>query len=88
MDSQFSVELFGGGLLEYDAAFEDCINATATEEAPWYVLPADQKWFTRYLTSEVLLHTLQEMAPEFPPLDSAEAAKIPAIVEQLEREKK
>ena len=72
---------------EYDAAFEDCINATATEEAPWYVLPADQKWFTRYLTSEVLLHTLQEMAPEFPPLDSAEAAKIPAIVEQLEREK-
>ena len=73
---------------EYDAAFEDCINATATEEAPWYVLPADQKWFTRYLTSEVLLHTLQEMAPEFPPLDSAEAAKIPAIVEQLEREKK
>ena len=72
---------------EYDAAFEDCINATAMEEAPWYVLPADQKWFTRYLTSEVLLHTLQEMAPEFPPLDSAEAAKIPAIVEQLEREK-
>ena len=73
---------------EYDTAFEDCINATATEESPWYVLPADQKWFTRYLTSEVLLHTLQEMAPEFPPLDSAEAAKIPAIVEQLEREKK
>ena len=73
---------------EYDAAFEDCIYASATEEAPWYVLPADQKWFTRYLTSEVLLHTLQEMAPEFPPLDSAEAAKIPAIVEQLEREKK
>ncbi len=71
---------------EYDSAYEDCINATATEESPWYVLPADNKWYTRYLMSEILLDTLKEMAPEFPPLDSDEAAKIPQVMEQLEKE--
>ncbi len=71
---------------EYDSAYEDCINATATEESPWYVLPADNKWYTRYLMSEILLDTLKDMAPEFPPLDSDEAAKIPQVMEQLEKE--
>lgn len=72
---------------EYDRAYEDCVNQTATPEAPWYVLPADKKWFTRYLTSQILLDALTEMNPAFPPLDEAEAAKIPAVMEQLEREK-
>lgn len=71
---------------EYDSAYEDCINATGTEESPWYVLPADNKWYTRYLMSEILLDTLKDMAPEFPPLDSDEAAKIPQVMEQLEKE--
>lgn len=71
---------------EYDAAYEDCINQTATPECPWYVIPADNKWYTRYLVSQLLVDTLEDMAPEFPPMDSAEAAKIPAILEQLERE--
>ena len=34
---------------QYDEAFEDAINATATKESPWYVLPADDKWFTRII---------------------------------------
>lgn len=70
---------------EYDAAYEDAINHTATEEAPWYVLPADDKWYTRYLMSEILLETLTAMAPEFPPLDPAEAAKVPAAMAELEK---
>ncbi|MBR6028089.1 MAG: polyphosphate kinase 2 family protein [Clostridia bacterium] len=68
----------------YDEAFEDAINATATRRSPWYVLPADNKWYTRYLTSQLLLDTLEDMAPEYPPLDPAEAAKIPQCMEQLE----
>ena len=71
---------------EYDRAFENCINATGTEHAPWYVLPADNKWFTRYLMSEVILSTLEDMNPEFPPLDAEEAAKIPLAMQELERE--
>ena len=69
---------------EYDAAYEDAINHTATEEAPWYVLPADDKWYTRYLMSEILLDVLTDMAPEYPPLDPAEAAKVPQALAELE----
>ena len=69
---------------EYDAAYEDCINQTATPECPWYVLPADNKWDTRYLMSEILVDILEEMDPQFPPLDPAEAAKIPQIMVELE----
>ena len=71
---------------EYDRAFENCINATGTEHAPWYVLPADNKWYTRYLMSEVIRSTLEDMSPEFPPLDAEEAAKIPLAMQELERE--
>ncbi len=72
---------------EYDRVFESCINATGTEHAPWYVLPADNKWFTRYLMSEIVVRTLEDMNPEFPPLDAEEAAKIPAAIQELERER-
>ena len=71
---------------EYDAAYEDAVNHTATAEAPWYVLPADDKWYTRWLMSEILLDTLRDMAPEYPPLDPAEAAKVPQAMAELEKE--
>ncbi len=70
----------------YDEAFEDAINATGTPESPWYVIPADNKWYTRYLTSEILLETLKDMNPAYPALNSADAAKVPAAIEQLENE--
>ncbi len=69
----------------YDEAYEDAIVHTATEHAPWYVLPADDKWYTRYLMSEILLETLTDMAPEYPPLDPAEAAKVPQALAELEK---
>lgn len=71
---------------EYDAAYEDCINRTATPECPWYVLPADNKWYTRYLMSEILVDILEKMDPQFPPMDPAEEAKIPQILVELEME--
>ena len=70
----------------YDDAFEACINATGTRVAPWYVLPADDKWYTRYLMSAIIVKTMEEMDLRFPPLDPAEAAKIPAALQELERE--
>ena len=68
---------------EYDAAFEDAINNTATPHSPWYVLPADDKWYTRYLVSQLLVDTLEDMNPQYPPLPESEVAKIPAILEIL-----
>lgn len=51
---------------EYQKAFEDMINETATKTSEWYVLPADQKWFTRYLVSKIILKTLKKMNPKYP----------------------
>lgn len=61
---------------EYRGAFEDAINATATKTAPWYVLPADRKWLTRYLVTKILLETLEDMDPQFPKLSKEETAKL------------
>ena len=71
----------------YNEAFEACINATGTEYAPWYVLPADNKWYTRYLMSEILVQTLEDMNPQYPPLNAEEAARIPVAMQELEFEK-
>ncbi len=68
---------------EYDAAYQDAIAATATPEAPWYILPADDKWYTRYLMSEILLDVLTDMNPEYPPLSQEQAARIPDALARL-----
>ena len=51
---------------EYQDAFEDAINATATKNCPWYVVPADHKWYMRYVVSEIILSTLKDMNPHYP----------------------
>lgn len=51
---------------EYQKAFEDAINKTSTKEAPWYVVPADHKWYLRYIVSEIILDTLEELDPKYP----------------------
>jgi PPK2 family polyphosphate:nucleotide phosphotransferase len=52
---------------DYQAAFEEAINATSTEDAPWYVVPADRKWFRDAVISRVVVETLQQMNPQYPP---------------------
>ena len=61
---------------KYMKAYEEAINATATEHAPWYVLPADQKWFTRWLVSEAIVDTLEKMDPHYPEMPDEEKAKL------------
>lgn len=50
----------------YQEAFEDAINATATKHSPWYVVPADHKWYMRYVVSEIILDNLRDMDPRYP----------------------
>ncbi|MCI1722629.1 MAG: polyphosphate kinase 2 family protein [Lachnospiraceae bacterium] len=59
---------------DYHKAYEDAVNATATPEAPWYVLPADQKWYTRYLVSEAILKVLEDIDPQYPELPDEQKA--------------
>ncbi|HIS01576.1 MAG TPA: polyphosphate kinase 2 family protein [Candidatus Excrementavichristensenella intestinipullorum] len=70
----------------YQAAYERAINATATRHCPWYVLPADDKWFTRYLVSEAVLDALQRINPQFPELPPEQADKLPLYRRQLAQE--
>ena len=51
----------------YQEAFHDAITATTTEDAPWYVIPADRKWYRDWAILTVLVGTLEAMDPQFPP---------------------
>lgn len=54
---------------DYMKAYEDMIQMTASRHAPWHVIPADHKWFTRLAVSAVIVDTLREIGPEFPEVD-------------------
>jgi PPK2 family polyphosphate:nucleotide phosphotransferase len=51
----------------YQAAYEEAISETSTEDAPWYVIPADRKWYRNWAILQVLLATMAELDPQFPP---------------------
>ncbi len=51
---------------EYQAAYEDMLNHTSTEHAPWYVVPADHKWFTRLAVAAVIDKTLRDLKLAYP----------------------
>ena len=57
---------------DYQKAYEKAINATATVNCPWYVIPADKKWFARFLISEIIVKALKEIDPKYPSLSEEE----------------
>ncbi len=71
---------------EYMETFERVIGKTATKESPWYALPADDKWYTRYLFSEILIDAMEQTKPEYPELEEEVAAQLNTYKEQLENE--
>lgn len=61
---------------EYMRAYEKAINETAAEHAPWYVVPADHKWYTRAVVSQIVLDALRDMHPQYPKPNEEEHAEI------------
>jgi PPK2 family polyphosphate:nucleotide phosphotransferase len=53
---------------EYMSAYEDMVRETASESAPWYVVPADHKWYTRLVVAAAIVDALEELDLEFPEL--------------------
>jgi PPK2 family polyphosphate:nucleotide phosphotransferase len=51
---------------DYQAAYEDALTRCSTEAAPWYVVPADHKWYRNWAISRILVETLEEMDPRYP----------------------
>jgi PPK2 family polyphosphate:nucleotide phosphotransferase len=72
---------------EYMAAYEDMIRHTASQHAPWYVVPADHKWFTRLVVSSAIVDRLHALDLAFPDVDPAKRRELAAVRRALEREK-
>lgn len=52
---------------DYQVAYEDALSRCSTKHAPWYVVPADRKWFRDWVVSDLIARTLTEMNPKIPP---------------------
>ena len=70
----------------YVEAYEDAIRATASEHAPWYVVPADHKWFTHLVVASAIVESLAKMHLAYPEVPPAERKRLTAIREALEGE--
>jgi PPK2 family polyphosphate:nucleotide phosphotransferase len=71
----------------YMEAYEDAIRATAAPWAPWYVVPADTKWFTRLVVASAVIDALEKMDLAYPEVDDAKKAELAKAREALEGEK-
>jgi PPK2 family polyphosphate:nucleotide phosphotransferase len=73
---------------EYMVAYEDMIRHTSTEAAPWYVVPADHKWFTRLAVAEVIVEALESLKLKYPEVDPEKRKELAAIRASLLANKK
>jgi PPK2 family polyphosphate:nucleotide phosphotransferase len=64
---------------DYQEAFEEMIQNTATKHAPWFVVPADNKWFTRLIVASAIIQTLDELRLSFPEVDKAKKKELEAV---------
>ncbi|WP_121614139.1 PPK2 family polyphosphate kinase [Mesobacillus foraminis] len=70
----------------YQAVFEDMLSHTSTSYAPWYILPADDEWYSRYILTEVMIELLEKINPKFPEISEENQKKLDKYIEMLENE--
>ena len=71
---------------KYMRAYEETIRHTSSEHAPWYVVPADHKWFTRLVVVEAVIDALEEMELAFPKVDRDKRKELAAVRARLDHE--
>ncbi len=71
---------------EYMKAYESAIRETATDEAPWYVVPADNKWFTRLVVASAVIDTIASLGLQYPSIDARKRVELAAARRALLRE--
>ena len=71
----------------YQDAYEEAINNTSTEHAPWYIIPADKKWFTKFAVSEIIKKTLEDLKLKYPEIDKNQKSELKKYKEALLKEK-
>lgn len=60
----------------YMKAYQDAFNETTTSKCPWYIIPADKKWFARAAICQVIVNTLKELNPQYPVLNDTAAGTL------------
>ena len=71
---------------EYQEAYEDAIRNTASKAAPWYVVPADNKWFTRFVVAAAVVDAMASLKLHYPKVSPAKLKELAAARRQLEAE--
>ena len=71
---------------KYQEAYEDMLNATSTEAAPWYVIPADKKWFARACVADIITSRIQELDLKYPTISDKARAALADAKRELENE--
>jgi PPK2 family polyphosphate:nucleotide phosphotransferase len=71
---------------EYMRAYEDMIRLTATPRAPWYIVPADHKWFTQFVVASAIIETLEGLKLDFPKLDKTKREELEVARRNIERQ--
>jgi polyphosphate kinase 2 (PPK2 family) len=71
---------------QYMKAYEEAISETSKDHAPWFVIPADQKWFARVAAIQIIIETLEKMNLQYPTLSEEERAGLDDAKKQLESE--
>jgi polyphosphate kinase 2 (PPK2 family) len=72
---------------DYMTAFEDAIRATASKHAPWFVVPADNKWFTRLVVAAAIVEALEKLDLKYPEIDAAKRKELAAARAALLKER-
>ena len=72
---------------DYMKAYEEAINKTSKNHAPWHVIPADKKWFARLAALQIIINALEEMNLHYPELPKEEKEALDEAKKQLEEEK-
>ena len=71
---------------EYMGAYEDVLNETSTELAPWYIIPADKKWVTHASISEIIVSQIENLGLKYPNLSEEQSAALKKAKAELEKE--
>jgi PPK2 family polyphosphate:nucleotide phosphotransferase len=70
---------------DYQHAYEQAIRHTGSKQSPWYIIPADDKWYAQLTGGAIILDILREMAPKFPPVTKEEQKMMDAAKKELEK---
>ena len=71
---------------DYMKAYEDAMQNTSTKDAPWFVVPADHKWFTRVVVSNIIVNKMESLNLEYPQLNEAHLKSLEEAKKLLENE--